>query len=58
MGDGEFVRIMIYMQDDAGVVVPGKLSGVEDHLDEVDEYFLGDMTQVIHVAGLQKPPEK
>ena len=58
MGDDDLVRVVVNLYDDSGVVVAGKLAAVVDHLDEVDEYFLGDMAQIVHVAGLQKPPEK
>ena len=58
MGDDDLVRVVVNLYDDSGVVVAGKLAAVVDHLDEVDEYFLGDMAQIVHVTGLQKPPEK
>lgn len=58
MGDDDLVRVVVNLYDDSGVVVAGKLAAVVDHLDEVDEYFLGDMAQIVHIAGLQKPPGK
>ena len=58
VGDDELVRVVVYLYDDSGVGVTGKLATVVDHLDEVDEYLLGDMAQIVDVAGLQKPPEK
>ena len=58
MGDDDLVRVVVYLYDDSGVGVTGKLATVVDHLDEVDEYLLGDMAQIVHVAGLQKPPRK
>ena len=58
MGDDDLVRVVVYLYDDSGVGVTGKLAAVVDHLDEVDEYLLGDMAQIVDVAGLQKPPGK
>ena len=58
VGDDDLIRVVVYLYDDSGVGVTGKLATVVDHLDEVDEYLLGDMAQIVDVAGLQKPPEK
>ena len=58
MGDDDLISVVVYLYDDSGVGVTGKLATVVDHLDEVDEYLLGDMAQIVDVAGLQKPSGK
>ena len=58
VGEDDLIRVVVYLYDDSRVGVTGKLAAVVDHLDEVDEYLLGDVAQIVDVAGLQKPPEK
>ena len=58
MGDDDLISVVVYLYDDSRVGVTGKLAAVVDHLDEVDEYLLGDVAQIVDVAGLQKPSEK